>query len=209
VPVLVVQHLHPHLVDGFVGWMQRVSALPVVVAADGDRPQPGWSTSRPPAPTSSSLPLLARRSGRFGPRGSSRPAAGAWSSTRTRRGPHQPSADELFASVAAVRRRARPLGRRGILVVLPGAGLAEAMTLGERTRLAVAGAPVPLADQPLTVTTSVGVATGAGDGWEGLVRRADTGLYAAKEGGRDQVVAGPAAGSRSFTPEGQDAARYR
>jgi two-component system, chemotaxis family, protein-glutamate methylesterase/glutaminase len=41
VPVLVVQHLHPQLVDGFVGWMQRVSALPVVVAADGDRPQPG------------------------------------------------------------------------------------------------------------------------------------------------------------------------
>ncbi|HJW63985.1 MAG TPA: diguanylate cyclase, partial [Actinomycetes bacterium] len=77
------------------------------------------------------------------------------------------------------------------------------------TRLAVAGAPVALADQPLTVTTSVGVATGADDGWEGLVRRADTGLYAAKEGGRDQVVAGPAAGSRSFTPEGQDAARYR
>jgi PleD family two-component response regulator len=64
---------------------------------------------------------------------------------------------------------------------------------------------VPLADQPLTVTTSVGVATGADDGWEGLVRRADTGLYAAKEGGRDLVVAG----SRSFTPEGQDAARYR
>jgi two-component system, chemotaxis family, protein-glutamate methylesterase/glutaminase len=41
VPVLVVQHLHPQLVDGFVGWMQRVSALPVVVAASGDRPQPG------------------------------------------------------------------------------------------------------------------------------------------------------------------------
>jgi two-component system, chemotaxis family, protein-glutamate methylesterase/glutaminase len=41
VPVLVVQHLHPQLVDGFVGWMQRVSGLPVVVAADGDRPQAG------------------------------------------------------------------------------------------------------------------------------------------------------------------------
>src|SRR5512133_996046 len=56
---------------------------------------------------------------------------------------------------------------------------------------------------------SVGVASGVEDGWEGLLRRADTGLYAAKDGGRDRVVAGPAAGSRPFTPEGQDAARYR
>jgi hypothetical protein len=49
----------------------------------------------------------------------------------------------------------------------------------------------------------------AEDGWECLVRPAGTGLYAAKEGGRDRVVAGPPAGSRTFTPEGQDAARYR
>jgi chemotaxis protein histidine kinase CheA len=30
-----------------------------------------------------------------------------------------------------------------------------------------------------------------------------------RRAGRDRVVAGPAAGSRPFTPEGQDAARYR
>ena len=46
-------------------------------------------------------------------------------------------------------------------------------------------------EEPLAVTTSVGVAAGTEDGWEGLVRRADTGLYAAKEAGRDRVVAGP------------------
>jgi len=39
--------------------------------------------------------------------------------------------------------------------------------------------------------------------------RAARELYAAKEDGRDRVVAGPPAGSRPFTPEGQDAARYR
>ena len=100
-------------------------------------------------------------------------------------------------------------GGEEFLFLLPGTGPAEAAAMGERTRLAIAAAPVPLADGPLTVTTSVGVATGADDGWECLVRRADTGLYAAKEAGRNQVVAGPPAGSRTFTPEGQDAARYR
>jgi PleD family two-component response regulator len=84
--------------------------------------------------------------------------------------------------------------------------------MGERTRRAIAAAPVPLADGPLAVTTSVGVASGAEDGWKCLVRRADTGLYAAKEGGRDRVAGPPPeppAGSRNSTPEGRDGARYR
>jgi PleD family two-component response regulator len=72
----------------------------------------------------------------------------------------------------------------------------------------MAATPVPL-EEPLVVTTSVGVAAGTEDGWEGLVRRADTGLYAAKEARRDRVVAGPPADPRTFTPEGQHAARYR
>ena len=104
-------------------------------------------------------------------------------------------------------------GGEEFLVLLPGTGPAEAAAMGERTRQVISAAPVPLAGGPLTVTTSVGVATGADDGWECLVRRADTGLYAAKESGRDRVATGPppepAAGSRTFTPEGQDAARYR
>ncbi len=39
--VLVVQHLHPGFIDGFVAWMQRVSGLPVEIAVDGTSIQPG------------------------------------------------------------------------------------------------------------------------------------------------------------------------
>ena len=74
-------------------------------------------------------------------------------------------------------------------------------------RLRQAAAPVSLEDGPLDVTASIGVASGAEDGWEGLVRRADAGLYAAKEGGRNRVVAGPPAAVGSPTPVGENAAR--
>jgi two-component system cell cycle response regulator len=86
-------------------------------------------------------------------------------------------------------------GGEEFLVVLPATATVEAAILGERVRQAIAAAPVPLPDAPLAVTASVGVASGGLDGWEGLVRRADTGLYAAKEGGRNRVVPGPAAGA--------------
>jgi two-component system, chemotaxis family, protein-glutamate methylesterase/glutaminase len=36
-PVLIVQHIHANFIDSFVAWMQRVSPLPVNVAAHGDR----------------------------------------------------------------------------------------------------------------------------------------------------------------------------
>lgn len=39
--VLVVQHLHPGFIDGFVAWMRRVSGLPVEIAADGAEIRPG------------------------------------------------------------------------------------------------------------------------------------------------------------------------
>jgi two-component system cell cycle response regulator len=108
--------------------------------------------------------------------------------------------DEVLRAVAArLRDAVRPVdlaGRWGgeeFLVVLPATGPPDAAVLGETARAAIAAAPVPLPTGPLPVTASVGVASGAGDGWEGLVRRADVGLYAAKESGRDRVEIGPAA----------------
>jgi two-component system, chemotaxis family, protein-glutamate methylesterase/glutaminase len=98
--VLVVQHLHPQLVDGFLGWMRRVAAMPVVVAADGDRPQPGVVYV---APTGAHLKLVDRAGRRL-------------VLDPDPVGLHRPSADELFASVAAA------AGRSSVGVLLTGMG---------------------------------------------------------------------------------------
>jgi two-component system chemotaxis response regulator CheB len=116
VPVLVVQHLHPQLVDGFVGWMQRVSALPVVMAADGDRPQPGVVYVAPagahlklaPAP---GVPAVPARPSRALPPGGRRLVLDPEPA-----GVHRPSADELFTSVAAT------AGGQSVGVLLTGMG---------------------------------------------------------------------------------------
>jgi two-component system chemotaxis response regulator CheB len=115
-PVLIVQHLHPQLVDGFLGWMQRVSGLPVMMAAGGDRPQPGVAYV---APTGAHLKLAPGPPAGIRGAGPPRtlPAAG-------RRlvldpepaGLHRPSADELFASLAA------SAGRSSVGVLLTGMG---------------------------------------------------------------------------------------
>ena len=79
-------------------------------------------------------------------------------------------------------------GGEEFLVILPATGRDGAAGAGERVRRGVAADPFQLSTIELPVTVSVGAATGVEDGWEGLVRRADTALYAAKEAGRNRVV---------------------
>lgn len=97
-PLLVVQHLHPDFIDGFVTWMARASALPVQPAAQGTVAQRGGVYI---APAGSHLRL-------------GRDCRLALSAEP--RSLHRPSADVLFESVAA------HAGRHGVGVLLTGMG---------------------------------------------------------------------------------------
>ncbi len=83
------------------------------------------------------------------------------------------------------------LGGEEFGVVLPDATLQDALQLAERLRQQVEAAQVLVAGTPLAYTASFGVAV-RGDGCntlDELLARADKALYAAKEGGRNRVVA--------------------
>jgi diguanylate cyclase (GGDEF)-like protein len=79
-------------------------------------------------------------------------------------------------------------GGEELLLVLPGAGVAEAATAARRIRAAVEAAALP---HPVgiggVVTVSVGVASGT-RGYGELLARADAALYDAKRSGRNRVV---------------------
>ncbi|HWK27536.1 MAG TPA: GGDEF domain-containing protein [Solirubrobacter sp.] len=74
------------------------------------------------------------------------------------------------------------LGGEEFVVLLPDADARAARLVAEKLRAGVAAAPV-------AVTVSIGVATWNGESAEELLQRADTALYAAKDAGRDRVMA--------------------
>ncbi|MFT3913621.1 MAG: GGDEF domain-containing protein [Anaeromyxobacteraceae bacterium] len=83
------------------------------------------------------------------------------------------------------------VGGEEFAVVLPGAGLAEAIEVAERLRMRVAESPIMVSDDALAVTASFGCAALAKDDEEAiaLLVRADQKLYAAKTAGRNRVMA--------------------
>ena len=106
-PVLIVQHLHPEFTAGLVGWMSRASALPVQLATHDAVARPGHVYLAP-----GGLHLRLAANGRLELADS--PVA-----------VHQPSADELFKSVAA------HAGSAAVGVILTGMGADGAQGLLE------------------------------------------------------------------------------
>jgi two-component system chemotaxis response regulator CheB len=97
-PVLVVQHISPGFVDGLANWLDRVVALPVRLAEEGQLVSSGvWL-----APDAAHLRIA--DNGRLSLDG------------RTNPSPHRPSADVLLTSVAEC------AGSGAVSVVLTGMG---------------------------------------------------------------------------------------
>jgi two-component system cell cycle response regulator len=88
-------------------------------------------------------------------------------------------------------------GGEEFLVILPDTGDSGAATAAEDLRAAVAAQPFRVGRFALPLTVSAGWATWRGESLERLVARADRGLYAAKEAGRDCVRPGDSAGAPS------------
>jgi diguanylate cyclase (GGDEF)-like protein len=83
-------------------------------------------------------------------------------------------------------------GGEEFVLLLPHTVAAEGQAVAERLRQAVAGEPIDVLDSgPLTVTASIGLATGDTTAMtaDGLLRSADAAMYAAKLAGRDGVRA--------------------
>jgi diguanylate cyclase (GGDEF)-like protein len=113
----------------------------------------------------------------------------------------------LVALATGIRTLLQPpavLGRMGgeeFLVLLPGMGVAEAMALAERLRVAVIAMRPPVPGVP-GVTISAGIAAYRPEdaNVDALILRADRALYDAKRAGRNRVA--PAMGNAPPAPSG-------
>jgi diguanylate cyclase (GGDEF)-like protein len=113
-----------------------------------------------------------------------------------------------LARVLGVSLRERDrLGRIGgeeFVVVLPGSSLEAARSVAERTRAAVAAAPLDSGGLCVRFSISVGVAeVAAVDGLKELFAKADAALYRAKASGRNVVVAHEPASDQVIVAPGQ------
>ena len=88
------------------------------------------------------------------------------------------------------------IGGEEFLALLPGIELDEAARIAERLRLAVRSLEVSSPTGPIRVSVSVGVGEleDADCGFDGLLRRCDDALYAAKHLGRNCVMTSPRTG---------------
>ncbi len=94
----------------------------------------------------------------------------------------------LAATIRAVLRTGDIFARLGgeeFILMLPGQGLAAAVQVAERLRLLIGGMAV--AECPVTVSAGVSGLQDESDEIDNLLRRADRGLYLAKNQGRNQV----------------------
>lgn len=99
-------------------------------------------------------------------------------------------AERLLRDLRALDLAAR-YGGEEFVIVMPGAGKAEARIAAERLRASIAAEPFLVGDaQSTPVTVSIGYAQArTGEDADTLLRRADEALYIAKDGGRNRIEA--------------------
>lgn len=85
------------------------------------------------------------------------------------------------------------IGGEEFALLLPGAGIREALAIAERIRSSIAETPIVAGDATIRVTSSFGVATfdAALDTLDRALSRADSALYASKQAGRNLVRSSP------------------
>jgi diguanylate cyclase (GGDEF)-like protein/PAS domain S-box-containing protein len=80
------------------------------------------------------------------------------------------------------------LGGEEFGVILPDTPVEQALAVCERLRAEIAGTPIPVGNRTIHVTVSGGVAVLGAGGLDMALKQADSALYQAKDGGRDQLA---------------------